>query len=101
MSKKFNLEEKPFSTECPEKYCFHWGKRSYHDPYQHCTVKSCIRLDPKAKFDSYEPDEPSLAKDGLPWFYFIPNPELVVEKLTVKYIKESEELWGNRHWDKK
>ncbi len=98
MLKSFNIKKKPTPLKCPEEYCFYWGKKNLSEPEPHCTATECIRLNSDAHSDSYELDEPTLKQNSLPWFYFIPSPELIVEELKEKYIQESEKLWGKEHW---
>ncbi len=35
-----------------------------------------------------------LERHGLPWFYFIPSPDKVVEERREQYIREAKRLWG-------
>ena len=67
----------------------------------HCTCSygTCSRLKKRhSDGDCYEPCEPRLKEDGLPWFYFIPSPAKLVKSSRRKYIRESEKLWGKEHW---
>lgn len=60
-----------------------------------CSFGLCTRLDPIAgDHDWYEPCEPALDRDGLPWFYFIPSADKVGAEFRERYLRESEELWG-------
>lgn len=111
----WNPFRKPPAGVCPKDYCFHWlpaGSRfapGVHDSLEEafsrvqpvltdqcgCTLGRCVRLDPvNGDGDWYEPCEPRLHQDGLPWFYFIPDSRKVVEELRDDYIRESEALWG-------
>ena len=59
-----------------------------------CTFGVCTRLDPLAgDRDWYEPCEPALERDGLPWFYFIPSIDQLVPELHERYLRESQALW--------
>jgi hypothetical protein len=65
------------------------------DDHCGCSFGVCIRLDPiNGNNDWYEPNEVKLEKAGLPWFYFIPGPENLVDEERDKYVQESERLWG-------
>jgi hypothetical protein len=60
----------------------------------------CTRYDAEqGDYDWYEPHEPNLDEAGLPWFYFIANPDKLVPEWRRKYIEETEPLWGKRHWE--
>ena len=119
--KILNPQKKPSENICPKKYCFEWideGDSIANGIYNGlddalsnlkpvlrsgcgCTFGKCIRADKKnGDRDWYEPCEPALKKDGLPWFYFIPNPDSLVEESKQRYIQESELLWGKNHWKK-
>jgi hypothetical protein len=61
-----------------------------------CTFGRCTRQDPVGgDRDWYEPNEPALERDGLPWFYFIPSVEKLAPAFHDKYLRESRELWGD------
>ncbi|HZY87206.1 MAG TPA: hypothetical protein VFE78_20385 [Gemmataceae bacterium] len=61
-----------------------------------CTFGRCTRLAPaEGDHDWYEPCEPALERDGLPWFYFIPSVEMLAPELHERYLRESRELWGD------
>jgi pimeloyl-ACP methyl ester carboxylesterase len=111
----WNPLRKPPAGVCPREYCFHWlptGSRfapGVHDSLEEafqqaqpvfteqcgCTFGHCIRLDPvNGDGDYYEPDEPRLDWNGLPWFYFMSGPEKVVDELRDDYIQEAQALWG-------
>jgi hypothetical protein len=63
-----------------------------------CTFGKCTRLDPvEGDHDWYEPCEPALERDGLPWFYFLGSVENVTPEFQERYLRESRELWGDRH----
>jgi hypothetical protein len=114
----WNLATKPPATTCPQHYCFFWREAGDWtspglylnleealqnlQPVQRigcgCSFGRCTRLEPvNGDHDWYEPAEPILEQDGLPWFYFIPSPDKLAE-LREKYIVESEALWGKEHW---
>ena len=60
-----------------------------------CSSGLCTRLEPVAgNRDWYEPFEPELERDGLPWFYFIASPNELVRDSRERYLRESRELWG-------
>ena len=59
-------------------------------------TESADRIDPIASDDDwYEPCEPALEQDGLPWFYFIPSVDKLHSQFHEQYIRESGELWGD------
>jgi hypothetical protein len=112
--------EKPNPAECPRHFCFLWIERgsrvaeglynSIDEALNHvafvqddqcgCSFGVCSRLDPiNGSNDWYEPNEMKLEKAGLPWFYFIPGPENLVDEERDKYVQESERLWGIKHWE--
>ena len=118
MSTKWNLLVRPPEGVCPEKYCFHWvtpggyadmtGRRyasreealrnaewtPFPDGGCSCTLGLCKRFDPvNGSQDFYEPCEPRLEEDGLPWFYFCTLDSLS-DRFHEKFIRESEQLWG-------
>ena len=91
--------QKPSGKLCPKEFCFEWGSLDSTEFVNHqcCSFSKCIRTTKKSDDeDCYEPNEPLLFKNGLPWFYFIPNPKTVIDK--EKYILESEAFWGKEHW---
>jgi hypothetical protein len=56
----------------------------------------CRRLDPDGgDRDWYEPCEPALAADGLPWFYFIASEKNLTSDCREEYLRESRKLWGS------
>lgn len=60
-----------------------------------CTFGVCTRLDAIAgDRDWYEPNEPALEQDGLPWFYFIPSVDGLAPELHEQYLEESGAWWG-------
>lgn len=66
---KWDKGKRPPENVCPKKYCFIWS-----DELNRCseTFGPCLRLDMNENYqDWYEPCEPELEKDGLPWNYFI------------------------------
>jgi hypothetical protein len=84
--------KKPPEDICPEEFCFLWSesKNKCREPFGKCrrVTKKLIHT------DWYEPCEPELKKYDLPWFYFIPNIENLVEESKDKYLRESKKLWG-------
>ncbi|HVK16522.1 MAG TPA: hypothetical protein VM533_06205 [Fimbriiglobus sp.] len=61
-----------------------------------CGFGVCTRLDPVAgDHDWYEPCEPALERDGLPWFYFIPSVDKLAPEFHEQYLRESQALWGD------
>jgi|GEM_PF-1714413 len=119
MTTIFDPQQKPSPLRCPHHFCFSWHEaNTYAAPGTYtsleaalaaaefvseagcgCSFGRCLRLDfePGDK-DWYEPHEPALERAGLPWFYFIPAPHMLVEELQPTYIDESERLWGREHW---
>ncbi len=113
---------KPPAEVCPGRYCFQWippggaadmsgrkygsfeeaiarreGWEQFPQGGCSCAFGLCTRLDPVAgDCDWYEPCEPALERDGLPWFYFIPSVEGLIPELHEKYIRESRTLWGDQ-----
>jgi len=103
----WNPREKPPSDVCPKDFCFFWSKRgaridlagrlfeSLEDALEvlatetpvvrfsagcRCVFGTCSRAVPApGNRDWYEPHEPALKKAGLPWFYFIPSADKLVE----------------------
>lgn len=66
-----------------------------------CPFGLCTRLDPEhGDRDWYEDHGPNLREAGLPWFYFYPSPEKLVQNMRQDYITEAEALWGKGHWHK-
>jgi hypothetical protein len=113
--KVWNPYVKPPADECPEAFCFHWAPAGsgvavgvYSDAreaLEHlatvregtcaCSLGPCRRLHPHSGLpDRYEPSEPTLEQHGLPWFYFIPGPQLIEERRE-EYIREARRLWGD------
>ncbi len=112
---KWNPFRKPPAGICPRKYCFHWlPAGSWFGPGVYGSLDEalqdlqpvftdqcgfhlslCTRLDPvNGDHDCYEPCEPRLYQDGLPWFYFTPSSEGIIDELRDDYIRESETLWN-------
>jgi len=116
----WDKHRKPPADACPEGYCFHWippgGAADYSgNEYVSvdealtarsdwtefptggcgCRFGACTRshVSDDAR-DWYEPNEPALQKDGLPWFYFIPCSESLVPERREEYLRESALLWG-------
>jgi len=111
----WNPSTKPPPGICPEQFCFHWlekGSRfaaglhkNLEDALHHtvqqdvarcgCSFGICTRMSPaEGDHDWYEPHEPRLERAGLPWFYFIPRADKLVDELKSAYRSESEQLWG-------
>ena len=60
-------------VDCPGNFCFLWDESKKDCG---CPFGSCVRLSKnQGDKDFYEPNEPLLEKEGLPWFYFMPNNE--------------------------
>lgn len=118
---KWEPKRKPPPQVCAQRYCFNWLEKGdeftpgLHDSFEQALTKvrpvtaSCCSLtstlgvcsrtgNEKNDGDLYEPNEPALAKDRLPWFYFIPSPENLVLESRARYVRESEALWGQAHW---
>lgn len=114
-----DIARKPASNRCPGKFCFHWRTagtmaaeglseslstalakaRVVEQTGCGYTLGRCARLDGlSGGGDAYEPHEPCLAHHGLPWFFFIPRPENLLLDVREQYIRESEGLWGPKHW---
>ena len=110
---------KPPPTLCPGAFCFHWREAgslvapglwgSLDEALRNLQpversgcgwrLSRCKRLDPlEGNWDAYEPHEPLLEEHGLPWFYFVPGPHKLAEESREAYVRESEALWGPRHW---
>lgn len=110
---------KPPADVCPQGYCFFWmpaggradiSRRLYdsvEDALAHgdwvefpeggcnCRWGVCRRFDPVGgDRDWYEPCEPHLERDGLPWFYFVPTVDKLTPDLRDEYLRESQKLWG-------
>ncbi len=117
----FVPHQKPSPMQCPQHFCFFWREagtraapgmhkalsaaieraRDVDAAHCGCSYGRCIRLDSlHGDKDWYEPCEPALAQAGLPWFYFIPAPHLLVDEARAEYIADSEQLWGAQHWQK-
>jgi hypothetical protein len=117
---EWDKHTKPPVEVCPGKYCFHWVEPGgaadmtgrLHGSFEEalarrdewtafpqggcaCKFGVCTRLDPvTGDYDWYEPHEPALERDGLPWFYFIPSVAKLVPELQEQYLRESKALWG-------
>lgn len=88
---KWDKFKKPPENICPQKFCFIWSE---DDKKCRETFGLCKRHAPdKSHDDWYEPCEPELKKHGLPWFYFIPNADKLVDELKEDYSKQANELW--------
>jgi len=62
---------KPPKHVCPEKYCFFWHMDKCDEAYKLHGGNDCIRR-PHCQLDAndwYEPCEPELIRDGLPFDY--------------------------------
>jgi hypothetical protein len=94
---KWDKHVKPPAHICPKDLCFHW-----HESENGCSAAVQELLGGKCRRDSgnpndpdiYEPCEPYLEGQGLPWFYFIPNVEGLVFEDWEEYLRESQKLWG-------
>ena len=89
---KRKVEEKPSALECPREICFLWDAS---EEACGCPFGLCTRLDAAhGERDFYEPHEPNLELAGLPWFYFIPDGEKLVDELRDEYERASQKQWG-------
>ena len=116
---KIDVARKPTPNRCPGVFCFHWCEagdfvapglseslasalpRLRVVEQSRCgnTLSHCTRLDGlSGKGDAYEPNEPCLASHGMPWFFFIARPNGLEPDRRDQYIRESEALWGAKHW---
>lgn len=111
-------KKRPSSGVCPERFCFHWvppGGMADMTGEEHasfeeaiavnsrwtsfpeggcaCIWGRCIRSDRKGSRDFYEPNEPVLADEGLPWFYFLTLRNLSSD-LHDRFRREAAALWG-------
>jgi hypothetical protein len=112
-------KKRPPLDRCPERYCFHWvtpggcaniSRRAYdsladsfadHDAWVDfpeggcaCDLGPCIRLSRAAGAkDWYEPHEPALERDGLPWFYFVREQSLT-RRARRQFERLARVLWG-------
>ncbi len=114
-NKEWDPAIKPLAAVCPQEFCFNWRSPGslvalgLHEDVEaalsalvpvtegHCgwTLGLCTRLDSKDNDrDYYEPHEPNLERAGLPWFYFIPSADTLVEEAKEAYSAEAEQLWG-------
>ncbi len=117
---EYDIKIKPSKKICPKKYCFHWNEegdviaKGLHENLDEalinlkgiekskcgCSFGICTRDNSQnGDHDWYEPCEPILAQDNLPWFFFIPSPANLVNSEKQKYINESQLLWGNKYWE--
>jgi len=91
---KYNKNIKPDVNKCPKEFCFNWdegnGKCGEDMPTCYRAVQN------KINEDYYEPCNPELKKHDLPWFYFIPNAEMLDEEDKEEYLRESTRLWGKQ-----
>ena len=118
----WDKQTKPPADFCPGKYCFHWVPsggakdltgRTYSSFQEAITRRAdwsefpqggcgcgfgiCTRMNPvTGDHDWYEPNEPAMERDGLPWFYFIPSTDKLVQDLHKPYLLESQALWGRQ-----
>lgn len=99
---EWDKKTKPPADICPGKYCFSWVSAAGAAAMlglvkEGCPYWSgvCSRNDQVAgDVDLYEPHEPQLEEDGLPWFYFISSTQNLVPQLHEAYLRESQILWG-------
>jgi len=104
---------RPPSRVCPRRFCFNFvADGSDFAPGLHGSVDEavqasrrvigdhcsgsfgrCSRGGLEGDQDLYEPHEPALAREGLPWFYFISDASHVVDDLREAYVTESTALW--------
>ena len=117
----WDKHKKPPAEVCPGLYCYHWimpggsadmsrrihgsveealsgssGWQVFPDGGCSCSFGLCSRLDPvHSTKDWYEPCEPFLERDDLPWFYFTPSGYKLSPEKHEKYLLESQALWGN------
>jgi hypothetical protein len=100
--KIWNKFEKPDFKICPKRLCFFWSEKDKNKGISgSCrrTFGICFRENPENSVkDWYEPFEPFLKEEDLPWFYFIPKPDKIIKKFRKRYIEESEKLWEKEHW---
>jgi hypothetical protein len=116
----WNPRVKPPSDVCPERFCFLWAEKGdridpsggEYDTFEQavaaaqtvvsagqcgCVLGTCSRAVPSPENrDWYEPNERLLETAGLPWFYFIANPESVAAEFRERYVSEAAELWRQR-----
>lgn len=86
---------KPDPMQCPGRFCFNGHPtRGCMNPFGSCSREHSFGGDT----DWYEPCEPELCKAGLPWFYYIPSTKTLRRDFHEEYIRESEALWGEKHW---
>jgi len=88
---KWDKHKKPPEDICPKNFCFLWSEleNKCRKSFGKCR-RSTVNLNDK---DLYEPCEPELEKNGLPWFYFIVSVETLVEENKAEYLIESQKLW--------
>ena len=91
-TREWKAEVKPPAFECPRKFCFLWDTSAGACG---CPFGLCKRLDViHGEHDFYEPHEPNLERASLPWFYFIPDGEKLVDEFRAEYEREAKRLWG-------
>lgn len=120
MNTHWDKYTKPPADICPKDFCFNWippdgnaevsnvlhssidealeqssSFKSFPEGGCSCTFGPCSRIDqsPEAR-DWYEAVEPLLEKHDLPWFYFIPSTDKLVDELHEEYLREAKKLWG-------
>jgi hypothetical protein len=106
--------ERPPPLVCPRRYCFNFVEAgNLLAPGRHASLDDavdrlstvtedycsgsfgrCKRGGLGGDTDWYEPCEPVLERDGLPWFYFIAGIDNLVEELRERFLTESAALWG-------
>lgn len=100
---EWDKHKRPPAHICPQKYCFLWisARGPIGNlpavPEGHCgfEYRLCTRLDPvNGDADYYEPCEPELEADDLPWFYFMTPAEMLASPFRKKYLRLTRDLWG-------
>jgi len=117
---RWSKAQRPPVDVCPEKYCFFWvrpGGRANMSDHPHpsleealespdgwvdfpnggcaCSLGTCTRHNAAdGDHDWYEPCEPALRADDLPWFYFTASPKKLTPEFRERFLVESRALWG-------
>lgn len=83
---------KPPALKCPREFCFLWDTSAAACG---CPFGLCARLGgERGGRDFYEPHEPNLERADLPWFYFIPDADNLVDEAKEEYERGAKRLWG-------